>query len=219
VNIILLGPPGAGKGTQARMLQEHFGLIQIATGDMLRDNIKRHTDLGQLAQNYMNQGQLVPDLVVIQMIEHRISEADANNGFILDGFPRTVPQAEALDKMLARRKLKLDRVIEMKVDEDALVERIAGRFSCAACGEGYHDKFKKPAREGVCNKCGFTQFVRRDDDRADTVRKRLSAYREQTAPILPYYQTKGILTSIDGMAEIEVVQQELRRVLAVYPQA
>jgi adenylate kinase len=217
VNLILLGPPGAGKGTQARMLQEHFGLIQIATGDMLREHIKHHTDLGQLAQNYMNQGQLVPDLVVIQMIEHRISEADANNGFILDGFPRTVPQAESLDKMLARRKLKLDHVIEMRVDEDALVERIAGRFSCAACGEGYHDKFKKPAREGVCDKCGFGQFVRRDDDRADTVRKRLAAYREQTAPILPYYQAKGKLTSIDGMAEIDVVQTQIRQLLR--PQA
>ncbi len=214
MNIILLGPPGAGKGTQARILQEKFGLIQIATGDMLREHIKHHTDLGQLAQNYMNQGQLVPDLVVIQMIESRISEPDAKNGFILDGFPRTVAQAEALDKMLGRKKLKLDHVIEMKVDEEELVKRIAGRYTCAACGEGYHDEFKKPHKEGVCDKCGFAQFTRREDDKAETVRKRLEAFRAQTAPILPYYQSKGVLKTVDGMDEIDIVSKHIDQMLA-----
>ncbi|TAH32645.1 MAG: adenylate kinase [Alphaproteobacteria bacterium] len=213
MNIILLGPPGAGKGTQARILQEKFGLIQIATGDMLREHIKHHTDLGQLAQNYMNHGQLVPDLVVIQMIESRIGEPDAKNGFILDGFPRTVAQAEALDKMLGRKKLKLDHVIEMKVDEEELIKRIAGRYTCAACGEGYHDEYKKPVKAGICDKCGFSQFTRREDDKAETVRKRLEAFRAQTAPILPYYQSKGTLKTVDGMAEIDDVQHQLTAIL------
>ena len=213
MNIILLGPPGAGKGTQARLLQDKFNLIQISTGDMLREHIKQQTDLGQLAQNYMNQGQLVPDLVVIQMIEHRISEQDAKNGFILDGFPRTVPQADALDKMLARRKLRLDHVIEMKVDEDQLVKRIAGRFTCAACGESYHDEFKQTAKPGMCDRCGWTQFVRREDDRAEVVRKRLDAYRAQTAPILPYYQTREMLRTVDGMADIALVGMEMEKIL------
>lgn len=213
MNIILLGPPGAGKGTQARMLEEEYGLVQLSTGDMLRASIKNKEPLGLAAKALIDKGELVPDAMMVRLIEARISQPDCAKGFILDGFPRTVPQAEALDKMLAEKSMKLDAVVELKVDEEKLVERVAGRFTCAKCGEGYHDKFKPTKADGVCDSCGATEFTRRADDNAETMKTRLQAYRDQTAPILPYYQGKGMLKSVDGMAEMMAVYDELVQVL------
>lgn len=215
MNIILLGPPGAGKGTQARMLEEQFGMIQLSTGDMLRASIKMGEPLGLEAKKLMDAGTLVPDELMVKLIETRIAKPDCAKGFILDGFPRTVPQAEALDAMLVARGMKLDAVVELKVDEEKLVERVAGRYTCAKCGEGYHDSFKKPKTEGVCDTCGSTDFSRRADDNAETMKTRLKAYREQTAPILPYYNSKGALLSIDGMAEMMDVYDALVQVLGL----
>jgi adenylate kinase len=216
VNIILLGPPGAGKGTQAKLLEQKRGLVQLSTGDMLRSHVKAGDELGQKAKAIMDAGQLVPDDLMIAMISNRISQPDARKGFILDGFPRTVPQAEALDRMLAEKGLKLDSVIEMKVDEAELVRRISGRYSCAKCGAGYHDTLATPKAPGVCDRCGSTEFVRRPDDRAETVQARLDVYRRQTEPILPYYRGKGILESVDGMAAIEEVEQQIEGLLGVH---
>lgn len=214
MNIILLGPPGAGKGTQAKQLEQNHGLVQLSTGDMLREAVASGGELGRQAKTVMDAGQLMPDELVIRMIAERIDKPDCAGGFILDGFPRTTRQAEALDRMLADKGLKLDAVIEMQVDEEALVERITGRFTCAKCGAGYHDKFQRPRAEGVCDRCGGTEFVRRADDNAETVRARLKAYREQTAPILPYYRARGILKSVDGMAPIEEVGRQIEARLA-----
>lgn len=214
MNIILLGPPGAGKGTQARRLQEERGLIQLSTGDMLRESVKKGDALGVQAKSIMEAGQLVPDTLMIALIAERIGRPDCAKGFILDGFPRTVPQAEALDRMLAEKGLRLDAVVEMKVDEAALVDRITGRYTCAKCGEGYHDRHKRPARDGVCDVCGATEFTRRADDKEETVRARLDAYNAQTAPILPYYRDRGLLRAVDGMAEIAEVGRQIDAVLA-----
>lgn len=213
MNIILLGPPGAGKGTQAKFLEDSFKIIQLSTGDMLRAAVKSGSELGKQAKEIMEAGKLVPDTLVINLISERIDQPDAKNGYILDGFPRTVPQAEALDTMLAEKGQKLDHVIEMKVIDDVLVERICGRYSCAKCGAGYHDSFQKPKVAGVCDGCGGTEFKRRADDNAETVKTRLAQYHAQTAPILPYYQGKGILKSVDGMAEIGEVTRQLEGVL------
>ena len=214
MNIILLGPPGAGKGTQAKRLEQSRNLIQLSTGDMLRAAVDKGSDLGKKAKTIMDAGQLVPDDLMIEMISQRIDEPDCKNGFILDGFPRTTPQAEALDVMLAEKNLKLDAVVEMQVDDEALVGRITGRFSCAECGAGYHDTFQRPKTEGVCDGCGATEFKRRADDNEETVRARLAAYHAQTAPILPYYGGQGVLKTVDGMAPIDEVTGQIEAALA-----
>lgn len=209
MKLILLGPPGAGKGTQAQYLHDKYGLRKLSTGDMLRAAVAQGTEVGKKAKDIMEAGKLVPDDIMIGLIRDRVCQADCEAGFILDGFPRTEAQAEALDDMLSEECKDLDYVIELKVDDAKLVERIAGRFSCAKCGEGYHDSFKQPKAEGVCDRCGSTEFSRRADDNAETVAKRLEAYHAQTAPILPYYKEKGLLTSVDGMADIEAVTTQI----------
>lgn len=213
MNIILLGAPGAGKGTQAKRLEERYGMVQLSTGDMLRAAVASGSEVGRQAKEIMDAGQLVPDDLVIRMISQRIDEPDCATGFLLDGFPRTTAQAEALDAMLAEKGLKLDAVVQIRVDEEALVERITGRFTCANCGAGYHDKFQRPQSEGVCDNCGSTDFVRRDDDNEETVRSRMEAYRAQTAPILPHYEAQGLLLGVDGMADIDEVTEQLYKVL------
>lgn len=213
MKLILLGPPGAGKGTQAKRLFERHHLIQLSTGDMLRAEVASGSALGQQARLVMEAGQLMPDDIIIGMIESRIEKPDCKDGFVLDGFPRTEGQAAALDRMLERHGARIDGVVELAVDEDALVERIAGRFACATCGAGYHDKFQKPKKDGVCDTCGGTDFTRRKDDNAETVKARLVAYRQQTAPILPYYRGRGLLHQVDGMAELDEVTKSIEQVL------
>ena len=211
--VILLGPPGSGKGTQAKRIQQTHGLVQLSTGDMLRAETDSDTEFGRRVKAIMDSGQLVPDEIMIEMIDRRITQPDCRTGFILDGFPRTVPQAEALDAMLARRGLKLDHVILLDVDEAALVDRLSGRFTCGECGASYHDRYNRPKRDGICNGCGCTEFTRRADDRPEAVRARFDVYRRQTAPILPYYSARGMLRRVDGMADINTVTREIDKIL------
>jgi adenylate kinase len=212
MNLVLLGPPGAGKGTQAKLLEDSRSLVKLSTGDMLRAAVAAGTELGRKAGDIMERGQLVPDNMVIELIAEHIDE-DKGKGFILDGFPRTIAQAEALDRLLKERGKKLDLVIVMGVDDEALIERIAGRFACANCGEGYHDIYKMPKVEGVCDRCGSTQFVRRRDDNEEVFRSRLKAYYAQTEPLIGYYKGQGKLKSVDTMAEIDVVRRAIGRAL------
>jgi adenylate kinase len=224
MNLILLGPPGAGKGTQAKRLAQTHGLVQLATGDMVRAAIASGSEVGRRVKAIYDAGQLVPDDIIIQMIADRIGQPDCaphgaphgakRGGFILDGFPRTVPQAEALDAMLAERGQALDHVILLEVDEAALVDRIAGRFSCQGCGASFHERHRRPRVEGVCDVCGGTDLIHRADDRPEAVKTRFEVYRRQTEPILPYYRTRGILRTVNGMADIDEVTRQIEELLA-----
>lgn len=214
MNLILLGPPGAGKGTQSRKLTEAHGLVQLSTGDMLRAAVKAGTEIGQKAKSVMEAGGLVSDEIVIGIIADRIQEPDCANGFILDGFPRTLAQAAGLDDLMNRLGKEMDVVIELKVDDNAMVERIVGRFSCAKCGAGYHDTFKKPTNEGVCDACGHGEFTRRADDNEETVKSRLMAYYRETAPLIGYYFAKEKLRAVDGMADVDSVAGQIAAILA-----
>jgi adenylate kinase len=213
MDIILLGPPGAGKGTQAARLVADRGMVQLSTGDMLRAAVKAGTEVGKKAKAVMDAGELVSDAIVSAIIGERLDQLDIGVGLIFDGYPRTAAQAEALDLLLAERGRKLDYVIELEVDEDALVERIVGRFTCAVCGAGYHDTFKRPKVEGTCDVCGSHEFKRRPDDNAETVRTRMAEYRAKTAPILPIYEARGLVRRVDGMADIDDVTRAIEAIL------
>jgi adenylate kinase len=213
MNIILLGPPGAGKGTQAKILEERHGLKQLSTGDMLRAAAAEGTELGRRAKSVMDRGDLVSDDIVVAIIAERLGRPDVSKGFILDGFPRNTAQAEALDRMLASKKLKLDRVIEIKVDDEELIRRIAGRYTCAKCGKGYHDQFAPALKAGICDNCGSKDFIRRPDDNEKTVRDRLKVYNKQTAPLISHYRKKGALKTVDGMAAIKEVARQIEKSL------
>jgi adenylate kinase len=214
MNIILLGPPGAGKGTQAAQLVEKRGMVQLSTGDMLRETRKADTPLGRQVADVMDSGALVSDEIVSAMIDEKLASLSPETGVIFDGYPRTEAQAVSLDGLLAARHRTLHHVIELSVDEDALVARIVGRFTCAKCGEGYHDTFKQPEKEGVCDKCGSTEFKRRPDDNEETVRTRMAEYRGKTAPILPIYDERGLVSRVDGMAPIAEVTDAIDAILA-----
>ncbi|MFZ3237821.1 MAG: adenylate kinase [Stellaceae bacterium] len=213
MNVVLLGPPGSGKGTQAKRIEQSRGIRHLATGDMLRAATVSGSEFGRHVKSIMDSGQLVPDDVIIDMIAARIGEPDCANGFILDGFPRTVPQAEALDAMLAQRGRHLDHVILVEVDEAALTERLAGRFTCARCGASYHERYNRPRADGVCDVCGSHEFIHRPDDRPEAVAARFEVYRRQTEPILPYYRARRLLRVVDGMAGIDAVTHRIEEIL------
>ncbi len=214
MNLILLGPPGAGKGTQAEIITQKRGLVQLSTGDMLREAVKNDTPIGEEASAIMETGGLVPDEIVIKIVAERLSASDCANGFILDGFPRTLNQAAALDNLLQAQGKQLDAVIEIKVDDAVVVDRISGRYMCADCGASFHDTNHKPKVPGVCDRCGSTEFIRRKDDNAETVRNRLMAYYRETSPLIGYYFAKDKLRSVDGMAPISEVSSQIEAVLA-----
>ena len=207
--LILLGPPGAGKGTQARMLEEKYGLVQLSTGDLLRAAVAAGTEAGKAAKAVMEAGDLVSDDIVLAILKDRLAEPDVQKGVILDGFPRTTVQAEALDGLMVEAGQSISAAISLEVDDAAMVTRISGRYTCANCGEGYHDTFKQPAIEGVCDKCGSTEMKRRADDNAETVGQRLEAYHAQTAPLISYYEGKGVLSRVDAMGAIDKIAADL----------
>jgi adenylate kinase len=213
LNIILLGPPGAGKGTQASRLEADRGMVQLSTGDMLRAAVKSGTPIGLQAKAVMEAGELVSDAIVSGIIGERLDQPDTARGVIFDGYPRTAAQADQLDALLAERGRTLDKVIELAVDEDALVARIVGRFTCANCGAGYHDVFKQPKVTGTCDVCGHHEFKRRPDDNEETVRTRMAEYRAKTEPIVPIYEKRGLLARVDGMADIDVVTRAIEAIL------
>lgn len=214
MRLILLGPPGAGKGTQAKLLVDAYNIPQLSTGDMLREAVANQTEVGKKAKAIMDAGKLVSDDIVNAIVDERLDREDCANGFILDGYPRTLEQADALYRMLEEKGAKLDAVIELKVEDDQeLIGRVAGRFTCGNCGEGYHDEFKKPAKDGVCDRCGSTEFKRRPDDNAETMRTRLFTYYKETAPLLGYYHAYRQLKSVNGMGEIEAIQKQVRKEL------
>lgn len=212
--LILLGPPGAGKGTQARMLEQDFGLIQLSTGDLLRHAVASGTDAGKRAKVVMDAGGLVDDEIVLAILKDRLGQPDVSKGVILDGFPRTSAQAAALDVLLAANGQKVTAAISLEVDDDAMIGRISGRYTCANCGEGYHDEFKRPVQPGVCDKCGGTAFKRRADDNAETVRARLKAYHDQTAPLIAYYQDQHLLERIPAMGDIADIRERLGQIVS-----
>ncbi|MDF1621118.1 adenylate kinase [Pseudothioclava nitratireducens] len=207
--LILLGPPGAGKGTQARMLEEQFGLVQLSTGDLLRAAVAAGTEAGLAAKAVMEAGGLVSDEIVLAILKDRMAEPDTANGVILDGFPRTAGQAASLDALLADQGQAVTAAISLEVDDEAMIKRVSGRYTCAACGEGYHDEFKQPAVAGTCDKCGGTEFKRRADDNAETARARLEAYHAQTAPLIAHYGQLGVLETIDAMGSIDEIASGL----------
>lgn len=213
MKLILLGPPGAGKGTQAKLLVDRYSIPQLSTGDMLREAVAAQTEIGKKAKAVMDAGKLVSDEIVNAIVSDRLDQDDCDNGFILDGFPRTLQQADELTKMLAGKGKKLDCVIELEVDDEALVERVAGRYTCGACGEGYHDTFKQPNQENICDRCGKSEFKRRPDDNAETMRMRLLTYYKETSPLLGYYYAKGDLTAVNGMGDIGGIASEIQNVL------
>jgi adenylate kinase len=208
-----LGPPGAGKGTQASRLEAERGMVQLSTGDMLRAAVKSGTPVGLQAKAVMEAGELVSDAIVSGIIGERLDQPDTASGVIFDGYPRTAAQADQLDALLAERGRTLDKVIELDVDEDALVERIVGRFTCASCGAGYHDLFKQPKVAGTCDVCGSHEFKRRPDDNEETVRTRMAEYRAKTEPIIPIYEKRGLLARVDGMADMDVVTRAIETIL------
>lgn len=214
---ILLGPPGAGKGTQARMLEERFGFVQLSTGDLLRAAVRAGTPAGQAAKAVMDAGGLVSDDIVLAILRDRLAQPDVTRGVILDGFPRTAGQAEALDRLLADTGQRINAAVSLEVDDAAMVGRISGRFTCAACGEGYHDEFKRPQVADTCDKCGGHDFTRRADDRAETVGARLAAYHAQTAPLIAYYEGKGVLARVDAMGDIPEIATALGAIVERRP--
>ncbi len=213
MNIILLGPPGAGKGTQAAFLVENYGMVQLSTGDILRAAVKAGTDVGRMADEIMKAGKLFPDELMSEILGEHMDAIPADKGLIFDGYPRTAPQAGLLDELLSSRGRTLDHVIELVVDEDALVARIVGRYTCANCGDGYHDTFKLPKVENTCDKCGAHEFKRRPDDNEETVRTRMAEYRAKTDPILPIYDERGLVSRVDGMASIGEVTEAIKAIL------
>ena len=213
MRLILLGPPGAGKGTQAKLLLDHYSIPQLSTGDMLREAVAAQTEVGKRAKAVMDSGKLVSDEIVNAIVSERLDKDDCRNGFILDGYPRTLQQADALGEMLESKGIALDSVVELEVDDDQLVERVAGRYTCAKCGEGYHDTFKQPKVADTCDRCGSHEFKRRPDDNAETMRTRLQAYYKETSPLIGYYYAKGMLRKVDGMGEIGAIQTAIRKVL------